>query len=48
MILRAANNRQQIKEATIMFEIEMNDNVQYMVIEPMEIPEREIPEDWDV
>ena len=26
-----------------MFEIEMNDNVQYMVIEPMEIPEREIP-----
>ena len=31
-----------------MFEIEMNDNVQYMVIEPMDIPEREIPEDWDV
>ena len=31
-----------------MFEIEINDDVQYMVIEPLEIPEREIPEDWDI
>ena len=45
---RAANNRPQIKEAIKMFEIEMNDNVQYMVIEPLEFPEREIQEDWDI
>lgn len=31
-----------------MFEIEMNENVQYMVIEPLEFPEREIQEDWDI
>ena len=31
-----------------MFEIEINDDVQHVVIEPLEIPEREIPEDWDI
>ena len=31
-----------------MFEIEINDDVQYVVIEPLAVPEREIPEDWDI
>ena len=31
-----------------MFEIEINDNVQYMVIEPLVVTEKEIPEDWDI
>lgn len=30
------------------YEVEINDDVQYMVIDPLEIPEREIPEDWDI
>ena len=30
------------------YEIEINDDVQYMVIEPMNIHEREIPEDFDI
>lgn len=30
------------------YEIEINDNVQGMIIEPVEIPVREIPEDWDI
>ena len=48
----AANNRpqvNQIQEANKMFyEIEINDDVQNMFVEPLEIPEIEIPEDWDV
>ena len=30
------------------YEIEINDDVQYMTIDPLEIPERKIPEDWDI
>ena len=30
------------------YEIEINDCVEYMAIAPLEIPEVEIPEDWDV
>ena len=30
------------------YEIEIIDDVQYMVIDPLEIPERKIPEDWDI
>ena len=29
-------------------EIEIIDDVQQMIIDPIEIPEREIPEDWDI
>lgn len=29
-------------------EIELTDNVPGMVIEPMELPEREIPEDFNI
>lgn len=28
--------------------IELPDNIPGMVIEPLEVPEREIPEDWDI
>ena len=28
--------------------IELPDNIPGMVIEPLELPEREIPEDWDI
>ena len=36
-------------EANKMFyEIEINDDVQYMEIGPLEIPERKISEDWDI
>lgn len=39
----------QIQEANKMFyEVEINDNVQGMIVEPVEIPEREIPEDFDI
>ena len=48
----AANNRphiNQIQEANKMFyEVEINDNVQEMIVEPVEIMEREIPEDFDI
>ena len=30
------------------YEIEINDDVQQMIIDPIEIPEREIPEDFDI
>lgn len=30
------------------YEVEINDNVQGMTVEPVEIPEREIPEDFDI
>ena len=30
------------------YEIEIIDDVQQMIIDPLEIPEREIPEDWDI
>lgn len=30
------------------YEIELEDNVPAQIIEPMEQPEREIPEDWDI
>ena len=30
------------------YEIEINDDVQGMIVEPVEIPEIEIPEDWDI
>lgn len=30
------------------YEIEINDNVQGMIVEPVEIPEREIPEDFEI
>ena len=30
------------------YEIEIIDDVQYMVIDPIEIPEREIAEDFDI
>ena len=30
------------------YEVEINDDVQYMAIDPLEIPEIEIPEDWDI
>ena len=30
------------------YEIEINDDVQYMTIDPLEIPEIEVPEDWDI
>ena len=30
------------------YEVEINDNVQCMIVAPVEIPEREIPEDWDI
>lgn len=28
--------------------IELPDSIPGMVIEPLEVPEREIPEDWDI
>ena len=28
--------------------IELPDNIPGMIIEPPEVPEREIPEDWDI
>ena len=28
--------------------IELEDHIPGMVIEPLELPEREIPEDWDI
>ena len=30
------------------YEVEINDNVQGMIVEPAEIQEREIPEDFDI
>ena len=30
------------------YEIEINDDVQQMIVDPIEIQEREIPEDWDI
>ena len=30
------------------YEIEINDDVQGMIVEPVEIPEREITEDFDI
>ena len=30
------------------YEIEINDDVQGMIVEPVEITEREIPEYWDI
>ncbi len=30
------------------YEIEINDDVQCMIVEPVEIQEIEIPEDWDI
>lgn len=30
------------------YEIEIIDDVQQMIIDPLEIQEREIPEDWDI
>ena len=30
------------------YEIEIIDDVRQMIIDPIEIPEREIPEDWDI
>ena len=30
------------------YEVEINDNVQGMIVAPVGIPEREIPEDWDI
>ncbi len=30
------------------YEVEINDNVQGMIVEPVEIPEREITEDFDI
>lgn len=30
------------------YEVEINDNVQGMIVEPVEIPERETPEDFDI
>lgn len=30
------------------YEIEINDDVQCMTINPLEIQERGIPEDWDI
>ena len=30
------------------YEVEINDDVQGMIVEPAEIPERKIPEDWDI
>ena len=30
------------------YEVEINDNVQWMIVEPVEIPEREIPEDFEI
>ena len=30
------------------YEIEIIDDVQQMIIDPIEIPEREIPEDWNI
>ena len=36
-------------EANKMFyAIEINDDVQRMTIDPLEIPERKISEDWDI
>ena len=32
----------------MVYEIEINDDVHGMIVEPVEIPEREIPEDWDI
>ncbi len=28
--------------------IELPDNIPGMIVEPLEVPEREIPEDWDI
>ena len=30
------------------YEIEINDDVHRMTIDPLEIKEREVPEDWDI
>ena len=30
------------------YEVEINDYVQGMIVEPVEIPEREIPEDFEI
>ena len=30
------------------YEVEINDDVHGMIVEPLEIPEIEIPEDWDI
>lgn len=30
------------------YEVEIYDDVQGMIVEPVEIPKREIPEDWDI
>lgn len=30
------------------YEVEINDDVHGMIVDPVEIPEREIPEDWDI
>lgn len=30
------------------YEVEINDNVQGTIVEPVEIPEREIPEDFEI
>ena len=50
--MMAANNRpqiNQIQEANkMLYEIEINDDVQRMTIDPLEIPERKISEDWDI
>ena len=30
------------------YEVEINDYVHGMIVDPVEIQEREIPEDWDI
>jgi hypothetical protein len=45
----AANHRPQIKEeANMCYEIEMIDSYEGSVVEPIEIPERVLDDDWDL
>lgn len=37
-----------MKNITEPVTIELPDNIPGMVIEPLELPEREIPDDWDI
>ena len=45
---RGDNPINYLEAGKMFYEIEINDDVQRMTIDPLEIPERKISEDWDI
>ena len=45
---RGDNSINYLEANEMFYEIEINDDVQRMTIDPLEIPERKISEDWGI